>query len=309
MRRGRRIAGIGAAVALGLAIALRLCFSSLPLPPPPPLTISLPRATPPRTMTVRHLRTGVLPRSAAFAYGGSPLDHRDFPMSALLVRHPGGDLLIDGGLARDVDRHLAAMPAPFRAITTITRRRPAVDQLAAAGYDPKNLRGLVLTHAHWDHASGVADFPGVPVWVNAAERRFIDEGGDLTAVLRGTPGVRYQVYDFPGGPYLGYPQSYDVYGDGAIVVVPAPGHTPGSIVVFLALPDGQRLALLGDLCWQREGVTERRQRPWLLRQLGDHDVALARRQLLHMAALAAALPQLTLVPAHDGRGYQGLPDL
>jgi N-acyl homoserine lactone hydrolase len=46
-----------------------------------------------------------------------------------------------------------------------------------------------------------------------------------------------------------------VWGDGSIVLVPAPGHTPGSIVAFIALPTGKRYALIGDLTWQLEGVT------------------------------------------------------
>jgi glyoxylase-like metal-dependent hydrolase (beta-lactamase superfamily II) len=261
-------------------------------------------------MAVYHVPTGVIHRSAAFAYaGGSYYDKRDFAMSAVLVQHPRGDLLIDSGIGKDVATHLGTMPFLFRAITDHQRGRSVAESLAAAGYDRKRLRGVLLTHAHWDHVSGLPELDGTPVLVTAAERRFIKEGGQLTALIRSFPNVHYEEYDFEGGAYLGFARSHDVYGDGSVVVVPAPGHTPGSILVFLALPGGERYALLGDLSWQLEGITERRQRPWLWRSLGDEDPAAVSGHLLHMAALMARFPELVLLPAHDQRGYARLPQL
>jgi len=51
--------------------------------------------------------------------------------------------------------------------------------------------------------------------------------------------------------YMGLTQSRDLYGDGSIVIVPAPGHTPGSVVVFVTLPGGARYAFVGDLADER----------------------------------------------------------
>jgi len=99
------------------------------------------------------------------------------------------------------------------------------------------------------------------------------------------------------------------HGDGSIVVVPAPGHTPGSVIVFVALPSGRRLALVGDLVWQREGIALREERPWLLRSLADADPAGVRENILRMAALAARMPELEIVPAHDARAFAALPAL
>lgn len=292
------------------AALLLSTFAASPLPAPPPLAGPLPSAAPPPAMSVVRLPTGVTHRSAAFAYrGGSFFDARDFAMTAVLVRHPRGDVLVDTGFGRDVDAHLRSMPIAFRAITRYTRGTPAADQLAAAGYDPRRLRAILLTHAHWDHVSGIPDFPGTPVWVTAEERQFVEQGGALTVVARNAPSVRYEEYAFEGGPYLGFPRSHDVYGDGAIVVVPAPGHTPGSVVVFLTLPGGTRYALVGDLVWQREGITEREERPWLQRTLGDRDPAAVRENILRMAAIAARFPEIVLAPAHDARGFAGMPGL
>ena len=303
------LVGIALLLLVGVAVLLST-FGAAPLPAPPPYAGDLPPASPPAEMALFQLPTGVTHRSAAFAYrGGDFGDHRDFSMAGALVRHPGGDLLIDTGFGRSIDAQFALMPFPFRWMTSYTKLRPAVDQLDAAGYDRRRLRGILLTHAHWDHVSGVADFPGVPVWITAAERRFVDNGGFVTAVARSLGGVSYETYEFEGGPYLGFPASHDVYGDGAIVVVPAPGHTPGSVIVFVALPDGSRYAFVGDLVWQREGITQREERPWLQRSLADADAAAVRDNLLHMAAIAARFPALHIVPAHDARAFDELPRL
>jgi N-acyl homoserine lactone hydrolase len=309
-RRGARAGLVGSVAVLLAGAALGSTFSASPLPSLPPPSFPLPRASPPPEMAVARLPTGVTHRSAAFAYrGGSFFDARDFAMTAVLVRHPRGDILIDTGFGRDVDDHLAQMPLPFRLITSYTRGESAADQLDAEGYDRSRLRAILLTHAHWDHVSGLPDFPDTPVWVTAEERRFVEEGGVLTAVARVIPLERYQAYDFEGGPYLGFARSHDVYGDGSIVVVPAPGHTPGSVIVFLVLPNEQRYALVGDLAWQREGITEREERPWLQRTLGDVDEEQVRGALRQMAAISTAWPAITLVPAHDARGFEAMPTL
>lgn len=292
-------------LAVGLFLAT---FLPAPLPEPPALTSPEPSATPPAEMAIYQLPTGLTHRNAAFAYrGGSPFDKREFSMTAVLVRHPKGDLLIDTGFGRDIGEHFQKMPWAFRAITSYERTRSAAEQLDAAGYDRQRLRGIILTHTHWDHVSGIPEFPRVPVWVTPEERRFIDDGGSLTAVIRGFPNVTYHEFPFDGGAYLGFDKSHDVYGDGSVVIVPAPGHTPGSVIVFLTLPSRHRYAMVGDLCWQQEGVLEREERPWLQRTFGDQNPALVRDGLLRMAAVMKRYPEMTLVPAHEARAYTQIP--
>jgi glyoxylase-like metal-dependent hydrolase (beta-lactamase superfamily II) len=231
-------------------------------------------------------------------------------MTATLVRHPNGDLLIDTGFGRHVNEQVrAAQSLAFRLRMSVTSYQPgrsAADQLDAAGYDRSRLRAIVLTHAHWDHVSGIPDFPGTPVWLPSEERRFIEEGGAVTSLTRGLSGVHYEEYSFEKGEYLGFPKSHDVYGDGSIVIVPAPGHTPGSVIVFLTLPSAKRFALVGDLVWQMEGLTEREEKPWVSRYV-DHDPMLLRESLLRMSAIATRFPEIIVIPAHDARGFAAMP--
>jgi len=292
-------------------LARRLSAPSLPDPGPLPASVPIPRAEPPDDMDLIAVPTGVNNRVAAYAYrGGSVFDRRDFYIGAALIKHPRGDLLIDSGFGRDIARQFATMPRYFRAVTRYQLWKPAADQLEEAGYDVGRLEAIVLTHAHWDHMSGLPDFPGLPVMVTAEDKAFF--GNSRAEGRPGPPSFgppftqtpfNWRELGFDGGPYLGFARSHDVYGDGSVVCVPAPGHTPGSIVVFVTLPGNVRYAFVGDLVWQLEGLIRRVERPWLMKRLGDTDPDGTRQNLLKMVSVMQRLPEMIVVPAHDQRAY------
>lgn len=287
---------------------------ALVLPSGPPLPQAtaeigfIPDVRVPADMAIYRLPTGITHRNAAVGYeGGSLFEMRDFTMTAVLVQHPRGDVLIDAGFGRRIDEQIRELPFLLRLLARYEVWTPVADQLAVSGYDLGRLRGILLTHAHWDHVSGAADLPGVPILLPEKERAFIDKGGMVTAIARSLPDPVYETYAFDGPPYLGFPASHDFYGDGAIVAVPAPGHTPGSTIIFVNLPTRERYAFLGDLVWQTEGVTLGRERPWYMRALVDDDRETLRQSLASVVALARAYRQITMVPAHDARAFRRIP--
>lgn len=306
LRKSLYLCGV---LVLLLLLLLWKSFTSAPLPKPEAFAGTLPIATPPAEMTIFHLPTGTTKRSAAFGYrGGSYFDKRDFAMSAVLVKHPKGDLLIDTGFGKEIDHQFSMMPLLFRLGTSFEKATPAVAQLARAEYDVTKLSSILLTHGHWDHASGIADFPKVPVLVTSDEHHFINSDSPWTAVARSLKAT-YIEYGFEATPYLGFPKSHDLYGDGSIVIVSAPGHTPGSVIVFLALPNGRRYAMVGDLVWQREGITLREEKPWLLGRSADSEAENVRENILRMNSIATRFPEMIIVPAHDARGFAEIPNL
>lgn len=303
----RLLAGLLFVLLAGL-VALAWTFLPLRLPTPAPFEGVLPAASPPVGMTISAIHTGALASRAAFAFrGGAFGEERQFAMTAILVRHPRGDLLIDTGFGRDLEAHIATTPRLAQALTRYTRRTPAGAQLQAHGVEASALAGVVLTHAHWDHVSGLDSLPGVPVWINSEERAFVREGGERTALIRSFESTNWIDYKFDDGRYFGFDSSFDVWDDGSVVLVPAPGHTPGSVIVFLALPSGTRYALLGDLVWQFEGITRPAERPWFARRmLGEND-AQVRDAIARIAAIHRRYPDIRLVPAHDGRALAAIP--
>ena len=261
-----------------------------------------PLASPPEGMRLRAFMAGKLFSRAAFAYVGEAFtDHRVFNMGAILIEHPKGNLLFDAGFGQHVDRHFKTAPKLMQMTARYEKEATVASQLAAAGIDTASLLGVVLTHAHWDHVSGLEDLPGVPVWLNQTEWDFVTSGHRSTALARQLIQTGRHVYAFNGGPYLGFASSHDVFGDGSVVLVWAPGHTPGSIIAFINMPDGQRYALVGDLVWQIEGLTLPAEKPWFIRRTADQDAGSVRTLIAHMRTVQQRVPALQIVPAHDRR--------
>ena len=275
-----------------------------PLPVPSAWAEPLPEAAPPSDLAIYQLPTGTYETRAAFAVqGGTFRDKRHFAATAILVQHPKGDFLIDAGFGSDVAAHVAAQPriqrAPYQATKTVS------EQLDASGYDRSRLLGVLMTHSHWDHVSGLDELQ-VPIWTNSGELHYAAENPDGKVFRTVSAGHEIHEYEFNGPPYLGFPASFDVYGDGSVVIALAGGHTTGSVVIFVTVPSGQRYAFIGDLTWQLDGIRRRVERPWLLRKLADSDPGQVRRGLLRVIALAGLMQ---IVPAHDRDAYDAIPHL
>ena len=261
-------------VGLVLAGLLAAC-SSGPLEAPPAAIVA-PPAVAASGVTLQAIPTGAMLSKASLAYeGGAGDDKRDFMIGAILVTHPKGRLLFDAGFGRSVAEHAKTTPLLLRLASKRRPGTPAADQLAAAGIGLADLKAVVLTPAHWDHVSGLENLKGVPVWLPRSEMAFVQGGDRMAKLARQLGTADYRPYDFPDGPYFGFPASYDVFDDGSVVLVPAAGHTPGSIFAFITVASGQRYLLIGDTAWQSEGVDLPAQKPWLARSV-DNDAAAVR---------------------------------
>ncbi len=290
----------------GVALAMSFSAERLPTGSAPLFAQPAPMAT--SGVTLAALPAGEMASTAGMAYrGGSLSENRVFQMGGILVRHPQGILLFDTGFGADVDEHVKTTPWLMRATSSYHKQTTVAEQLRNSGFNIDTLTGVVITHAHWDHVSGLPDLGRVSVLLTKEELAFIESKDPATALIRSFDNLSYAPYNFKDGPYLGFETSFDMFGDGAIVLVPAPGHTPGSIIAFINTSDGKRYALVGDLVWQKEGIDLPAQRPWIARKLVDDDEALVRDAIVHMHRIQQQMPDLLIVPAHDARVWASLP--
>ncbi len=291
---------------LRLSPLLVLAACGLPYVAPQPFTQPAPAATP---LTVCWLETAGVDVGGGFGAAGSVRAGTwHATTSVLLVRHPQGDLLIDSGLSStpaDDAKQLSAW-GQFVFGQTAGRNVPRgslLPLLEAAGAGP--LAGVVLSHAHADHAGGLGLLPPeVPVWLAREEADFA--AGQTDAVLppharelkaRGRP------IPFEARGYASYARSWDVFGDGAVVVVPTFGHTPGSVATFVDL-GARRLVHVGDLINLQESIEREVPKSWLMSTLTDEDRAATEVEVARLVRLQKQDPGLWVLPAHDRAAYE-----
>ncbi|BAU75178.1 MBL fold metallo-hydrolase [Metapseudomonas furukawaii] len=220
--------------------------------------------------------------------------------TAVLIQHHAATLLFDTGLGRQVDRQFKEeMPWWEKPLMQYGAVTPARDQLDRAGI---RVDRILLSHAHWDHASALADFAEVPVWAPYEEIEF-SEIATPPAILPSqfAHRVNWHPFEFQPEPFMGFDRSLDLFGDRSLVLVPLDGHTPGSTGLFLTLEDGRRFFFTGDASWRLEGFTGPKDKFWLSSRLVDNDRAGTHAQLRKVHDLLKATPGLTLIPAHDAQ--------
>jgi len=233
-------------------------------------------------------------------------------MAAALIQHPQMSFLYDAGFGANVDAHAKAMPWLMQKLANYVKETPAAEQLRQNGIAPDSIKTIFISHSHWDHISGLEDFPGVEVMMPPAEVEFIRARKMPGLIDQMIDKLKVKTFDFTSGPYENFDRSFDLFGDGSVVFVPLPGHTDGSNGMFVNLHSGKRFFFIGDLTWALEGCQLPAERPWVSRKLVDYDEAEVRRSVVKVYQLMKQYPDLIVVPAHDRRVHQriaSLPDV
>ena len=158
---------------------------------------------------------------------------------------------------------------------------------------------MVLSHLHQDHIGGLAELGSAEIMVSAREWAGLDErwaamNGLLARHIR-LPGLRWNhvtlaAVDDPSiAPFA---RAHDLLGDGSLLLLPTPGHTPGSLSLLLRQTGMPPMLFVGDLTYDLEKLHAGR-----VPGVGN------RRGLLESTRAVNALkdlyPGLVILAAHD----------
>ncbi len=250
-------------------------------------------------------------QEAMVVAGGSWWIRRHLTHGALLIEHAKGTLLFDTGLGTQVDQQFAENSWLSSQLFAYTEPDPVVNQLSRHQYSLERITAIIPSHLHWDHASGLVDFPGIPIWVQQGEleaARHGEKPSFLQSQLS-SPELNWRLIKLTSVPFLGFEHSLDVFGDGSVVLVDLAGHTTGQVGLYLRTYSGMPYLFIGDTTWTLEGVTTNQPRPDLIKLVVDleQDEDLAKKRIGMVHQLAADHPEITIVPAHDEHVAATLP--
>lgn len=167
-----------------------------------------------------------------------------FTNSCWLVRHPDGDLIWDTGLPG----MLADTDPQENGIFTVSLDTTLTEQLRARGIDPETIEYATVSHSHFDHIGQIDQVSGATWLVHQDEYNamFPPDGtegaGESETVNQFAAFATLEREVFSG--------EKDVFGDGSVLIIPMPGHTPGHTVLQVMLEETGPVLLTGDL-WHR----------------------------------------------------------
>jgi glyoxylase-like metal-dependent hydrolase (beta-lactamase superfamily II) len=180
----------------------------------------------------------------------------------LLVETNKGPVLIDTGFGRDDYSNPSAKMRFFLPLMGVPRQtsETAIEQVSTLGFDPGDVRHIVLTHLHLDHAGGLADFPRSSVHVYRDEylaamkpSGLMDFGYDA-AHWAHQP--NWELRMDPQETWYGFPCIPAIEGiEPRIFLIPLPGHTRGHCAVAIETQDGWLLHC-GDAASPFHGQTD-----------------------------------------------------
>jgi glyoxylase-like metal-dependent hydrolase (beta-lactamase superfamily II) len=175
---------------------------------------------------------------ALFNFTRDELAEVDFVNVSYLIAHPRGTLMFDAGAVPD--SAFAGGGPVTEGVMSATQ--PLKPQMAASGYRPSDIDYFALSHYHSDHTANANEFAGATWIVQRAERDFMfddqPQGIIQPATFVALRNARAKILDN---------EDFDVFGDGSVIVMSAPGHTPGHQVLAVRLANAGTIVLGGDL--------------------------------------------------------------
>lgn len=225
------------------------------------------------------------------------------PVPAYLITHPtAGPVLVDTAFHGSVSAKPAANLGRIMARASRARVEPGRDvpaQLRERGIDALELETVVLTHLHFDHSSGISEYPDATFvlakreWEAAttADRPLLE--GYNTSHFDYLFDYRTVDFDAAGiSSYASFGRTFDLFGDGSIRLAFTPGHSEGHCSVIARLRD-RDFVIAGDAIYTHAQLDGADPPP---RPVDIHNW---KRSLRELQQFARTYPRAVIAPGHD----------
>jgi glyoxylase-like metal-dependent hydrolase (beta-lactamase superfamily II) len=184
-------------------------------------------------------------------------------VNCYLIRHTQGWMLFDSGYPDALVNNPEGLAGPR---STAFRKKTLVAQMAQIGVTPAQVTRIAFSHTHGDHVGNANLFSAATLYIQQAE---------YDAAFGPDPakfGFQVANYDkLRASTTIKLQGDRDVFGDGTVVILSTPGHTPGHQSLLVRLPRTGAVVLSGDAAHFRENFDQRRVPSFNF----DHDASIA----------------------------------
>ncbi len=208
-------------------------------------------------MKVYFFQAGVLKSQKQFFTAGRGVGEAfDVPVPYFLIEHPEGYVLFDTGNAYETvhNKHEHWGSAAEAYDPVMSEEEWVVNAIQKVGVKPEDIKYVVLSHLHLDHAGGVGHFPNARYVVQRKELHFayVPDPYMKAAYIRKDfdKDVKWAILEGEQD------DNFDLFRDGKIIVKFTPGHTPGHQSLLLNLEKTGPMLLTADSCYTTENLDE-----------------------------------------------------
>ena len=158
--------------------------------------------------------------------------------SCYLIKHGNEYLVWDTG-------NPAAVPGK---VEPTAPKSSLVEQLAQLHLKPEQISFVGVSHYHGDHIGQVASFPQATLLIGKGDWEVLNQ----PAPNPGVNAANFAHWISGGGKVEPLSGDKDVFGDGSVIMLNTPGHTPGHHSLLVKLKDKGNVLISGDLAHFRE---------------------------------------------------------